>query len=251
MMIDQIVVLAQQHYIWVFNALLVMSYYLWRRYTIAGNILTITYKGGSTNKKAQKRLFHMGAKALPALEKMNAKINAQITKEAAAGDARLQEANASGRVSDIMGNRWDLQVLLNRRRGVQDAIARINSLKFGLSLPPNWQPVASARSAAGHIVFSGPNESFITFAIGPYSPEPTVGEQQHNLTKIAKKRGHAVLSVGDIEVGGKKHATMTCDVPQVGILKNYSLIFDEIEYLATTKGDMQFYDSIIKTFKTA
>jgi len=120
-----------------------------------------------------------------------------------------------------------------------------------LALPKDWRPVASPASAAGHMEFSGPAGSSIKFAIGPICPEPTVEEQKHNLERIASKHGHTVLTTGEIEVAGKRHATMTCEVPHVGLLKNYSLIFDGIEYLVTARGDPEICDAIVKTFKTA
>ena len=89
------------------------------------------------------------------------------------------------------------------------------------------------------------------FAIGPICPEPTVDEQKQNLERIASKYGHTVLTTGQIEVAGKRHATMTCEVPHVGLLKNYSLIFDGIEYLVTARGDPEVCDEIVKTFRTA
>jgi hypothetical protein len=99
--------------------------------------------------------------------------------------------------------------------------------------------------------FFGPDGSSIKFAIGRIHPEPTVEEQQRNLERIASRHGHNVLTTGEIEVAGKKHATMTCEVPHVGVLKSYSLIFDGIEYLVTARGDLKVCDSIVGTFKAA
>jgi hypothetical protein len=98
--------------------------------------------------------------------------------------------------------------------------------------------------------FYGSDGSAIKFAIGPISPEPTVAQQRHALEAIALKHGHTVLSTGEIDVGGQMHATMTCDVPRVGVLKNYSLIFDGIEYFITAKGNLKLCDSIVQTFTT-
>lgn len=120
-----------------------------------------------------------------------------------------------------------------------------------LGLPEGWHPIDSPSSRAGHMEFSGPAGSSIKFAIGPICPEPTVEEQKRNLERIARKHGHTVLATGEIEVAGKRHATMTSEVPHVGILKNYSLIFDGIEYLVTARGDPQVCDAIVKTFRTA
>ena len=120
-----------------------------------------------------------------------------------------------------------------------------------LDLPEGWRPIHPPRSAAGHMEFSGPSGSSIKFTIGPICPDPTVEEQKRNLERIASKHGHTVLTTGEIEVAGKTHATMICEVPHVGILKNYSLIFDEIEYLVSARGDLQVCDAIVKTFRTA
>lgn len=91
----------------------------------------------------------------------------------------------------------------------------------------------------------------LVFAIGPIDPEPTAGEQTQTLRAIAAKHGHTVIDTGIIDVMGKRHATVTCRVPGAGILKNYSLIFDGIEYLATARGDIRLCDSIVTTFRTA
>lgn len=117
-----------------------------------------------------------------------------------------------------------------------------------LALPKDWRPGTSASSAAGHMEFYGPEGSAIKFAIGPISPTPTPQKQRETLKGIAIKQGHSVLSTGEISVGGKKHATMTCEVPRIGVLKNYSLIFDGVEYFATAKGNLDLCDTIIKTF---
>jgi hypothetical protein len=105
-------------------------------------------------------------------------------------------------------------------------------------------PNEALQLSRGHMEFFGPGESSMKFAIGPICPEPTVEEQRCNLERIASKHGHSVLTTGEIEVAGKKHATMTCEVPHVGVLKNYSLIFDGIEYLVTARGDLQVWTQL-------
>lgn len=122
-----------------------------------------------------------------------------------------------------------------------------------MALPNGWRPAGLLRRflSRGHMEFFGPQGSSIKFAIGPIAPEPTLEEQKRNLQRIASRHGHKVLATGEIEVAGRKHATMTCEVPLVGVLKNYSLIFDGIEYLVTARGDMSVCDSIVKTFRTA
>lgn len=122
-----------------------------------------------------------------------------------------------------------------------------------MALPNGWRPAGFLRRllSRGHMEFFGPDGSSIKFAIGPICPEPTVEEQKQNLERIASKHGHTVLTTGEIEVAGKRHATMTCEVPHVGVLKNYSLIFDGIEYLVTARGDPQVCDAIVKTFRAA
>ncbi|MBS3149813.1 hypothetical protein J4455_03940 [Candidatus Woesearchaeota archaeon] len=115
------------------------------------------------------------------------------------------------------------------------------------------------------------NRSSLKFAIGPISPEPSVREQQLNLENIARKYGHDVIEVGSIAVYEKEHATIVCKVPLIQqppvmigrpeyivrpvpsmLLKNYSLIFDGIEYFATASIDKfpeENFDEIIKTFR--
>lgn len=129
----------------------------------------------------------------------------------------------------------------------------LSSGRCRIALPNDWRPAGFLRRlfSRGHMEFFGPDRSSIKFAIGPIVPEPTVEEQRRNLERIASKYGHRVLTTGEIEVAGKKHATMTCEVPLVGVLKNYSLIFDGIEYLVTARGDMTVCDSIVNTFRTA
>lgn len=129
---------------------------------------------------------------------------------------------------------------------------------FELDLPPGWaEPGCLWRLLflgwyalqAVHPEFYGPNGSSIKFAIGPIVPEPTVEEQKKNLERIALKYGHTILTIGEIEAADKKHATITCELPLLGVMKNYSPIFDGIEYFVTARGDISICDSIVKTFK--
>ena len=85
-------------------------------------------------------------------------------------------------------------------------------------------------------------------AVGPVNPVPSVEEQQKNLQRIAIKYGHEVMQIGRISVAGKDHATMICKIPFVGVVKNYSLIFDGIEYLVTARGNFDECDSIVRSF---
>lgn len=99
--------------------------------------------------------------------------------------------------------------------------------------------------------FYGPAGASLKLAIGPISPVPSLQEQQRNLERIAAKYGHEVIEIGEIDVGGKSHATMLCDIPGVGVVKNYSLIFQGKEYLVTAQGNWNECDSIVKSFRTA
>ena len=141
---------------------------------------------------------------------------------------------------------WFSKLLSRSRNSNKNPIPQPNRCR--LALPKDWHPGNSTSSTAGHMEFYGSDGSAIKFAIGPISPEPTPQQQKDTLTSIAKKQGHTVLSTGEIAVGGTKHATMTCEVPRVGVLRNYSLIFDGWEYFATAKGNLELCDTIIKTF---
>lgn len=130
-----------------------------------------------------------------------------------------------------------------------------SSWGFEITLPDGWaEPGFLRRILLGHATnpeFYGPSRESIKFAIGPISPVPHVRRQQDNLRTIAARHGHNVLEVGSIEVGGKEHATMICEIPYVGVVKNYSLIFSGIEYLVTARGDLETCDDVVKTFKPA
>lgn len=131
---------------------------------------------------------------------------------------------------------------------------------FELTLPSGWREPGFLQrllffprysSQAWQPEFYGPDRSSIKFAVGPIHPVPSVDGQKRNIERIAQKHGHNVLSTGDIDVNGRQHATMVCEIPAVGTVKNYSLIFGETEYLVTARGDFDICDSIIKTFKPA
>jgi len=95
--------------------------------------------------------------------------------------------------------------------------------------------------------FYGPSGESLKFAIGWISPVPDVETQQKNLEGLAKKCGHTVLDIRSITVFGKEHATMLVEIPTVGKIKNYSLIFNKIEYLVTANVEMA--DSIVQSFQ--
>ena len=130
---------------------------------------------------------------------------------------------------------------------------------FKLDFPAGWfEPgffkrlFSSGRYAQQDVYpeFYGPEGASIKIMSGPISPVPST-EQQINLKTIAEKHGHDVIETGTIKVGGISHATMTCRIPDAGVLKNYSLIFGRTEHFITARGDWQECDSIIKTFKVA
>lgn len=138
---------------------------------------------------------------------------------------------------------------LFRRSRKSKGVGKLSPGRCGLALPKDWRPGSSPSSNAGHMEFYGPDGNAIKFNIGPISPEPTAQEQRETLRIAASREGHKVQATGEIVVGGRRHATVTCEVPRIGILKNYSLIFDGWEYFATAKGDLDLCDSIIKTFR--
>lgn len=129
---------------------------------------------------------------------------------------------------------------------------------FELQLPPGWrEPGIIARVLfffrygfqASQPEFYGPCGWSLKFAIGPISPEPTAEQQQQTLKHIAMKRCEQVISVGTIKVGGRRHATMTVDIPYVGRIKHYSLVFRGIEYLVSARAPERIADSIVASFR--
>jgi hypothetical protein len=102
---------------------------------------------------------------------------------------------------------------------------------------------------AGGVEFYGPDGAGIKFAIGPISPEPSAEMQQQTLQHIAMKRGEHVISVSTVQVGGRCHATMTVDIPYVGRVKHYSLIFRGTEYLVSARAPEGVADSIVASFR--
>jgi len=97
--------------------------------------------------------------------------------------------------------------------------------------------------------FYGPGGASLKFAIGPINPSPSAAEQQANLAAIARRYGQAVLALETIEVDGVVHATILCQVPGLGTLKNYSLIFKGTEYFVTGQGNILELDTIIGSFR--
>lgn len=125
---------------------------------------------------------------------------------------------------------------------------------FSITLPEGWKQRGFLRGLFGN---NSANPEFydavsgdeIKFAIGPIIPLSTVSMQQRELVKAAESYGHRALDTGAMRVGGKEHATMVCEIPFVGIVKNYSLVFDEIEYLISARGDFDSIDSIVMSFE--
>lgn len=146
--------------------------------------------------------------------------------------------------------------------------------KFEIELPDEWHGpglISRLLRMDANPEFYGPKRTSLKFAVGPISPEPSLREQQLNLERIARKYGHDVVDVSSIEVSGKEHATIICNVPLIQQppvimgrpeytirpvpsipLKNYSLVFDGIEYLVTASIDRfpaENFDDIIRTFR--
>jgi hypothetical protein len=129
---------------------------------------------------------------------------------------------------------------------------------FEFELPPGWSApgILKRQLSPGRYAhqntqpeFYGPGDASIKFAIGAISPVPSFSQQQDNLKTIALENGHNVIETGIISVGGKNHATMMCNIPRIGTLKHYSVIFETTEYLVTARGDWQQCDSIVKSIK--
>ena len=134
----------------------------------------------------------------------------------------------------------------------------INYWGFEFDLPSGWSEPGALRrqlSPGRHAhqktqpEFYGPDDASIKFVIGPVSPVPSVNQQQNNLETTALRSGHDIIEIGTISVGGKNHATIICNIPGIGTLKHYSVIFGTTEYLITARGDWQECDSIVKTIK--
>lgn len=116
---------------------------------------------------------------------------------------------------------------------------------FSLQLPTGWrEPGVIARvflffhyaAQSSQPEFYGPGGATVKFAIGPISPEPSAEMQQQTLQHIAMKRGEQVIGVSTVQIGGRRHATMTVDIPYVGRVKHYSLIFRGTEYLVSPRA---------------
>ncbi|MEW6533598.1 MAG: hypothetical protein AB1473_22410 [Thermodesulfobacteriota bacterium] len=128
---------------------------------------------------------------------------------------------------------------------------------FELELPKGWRPPGYLKrlfwfsryaQQSIHPQFYGPSGAKLKIAVGPIWPVPSVEEQQNNLANIATKYGHRVIEMDEIRVSGKRHATMICRILEVGVVKNYSLIFHGTEYLITAQGDWRECDSIVESF---
>lgn len=140
---------------------------------------------------------------------------------------------------------------------------------FSLEVPDDWQatgagclPFSSVISSAPQII--APNGATIYFAIGSMKHEPLSSQHRDALAMIAERHGHWVKEASEISILGKTHATIAYAIPtQDGhaLAKNYHLIFNGIEYVATARigffvgkqksiiADEEEYDKIIKTFK--
>jgi hypothetical protein len=161
-----------------------------------------------------------------------------------------------------LGNffKFDDQKSTNSARTYHDLYSR-----FKFTLAGQWQDQQPFNTKNPEFV--GPDGAVIKFAIGPISPEPDYQEHMNSLKRIAAKYGHEILKVGSIEVDGKRHASVVCQVPISQYrklrLKNYHLIFSGIEYVITAllaTVDSRFgqtrvheqeesYDSIVTTFR--
>jgi hypothetical protein len=130
--------------------------------------------------------------------------------------------------------------------------------KFEMELPMGWSEpglikrlTAPGRYAqqASNPEFYGPSGASLKFAIGPINPSPSATEQQANLAAIARRYGQAVLALETIEINGVPHATILCQVPGLGTIKNYSLIFKGTEYFVTGQGNILELDTIMGSFR--
>lgn len=115
---------------------------------------------------------------------------------------------------------------------------------FELNLPKGWsEPSFFQRLLRGYDPGNpelyGPKGAALKFAIGLISPEPSLKQMQRNVEGIVRKYGYLVVEIASIFVLGKEHATTPYHVPLPGDrslrLKNYHLIFNGIEFVATGK----------------
>lgn len=126
-----------------------------------------------------------------------------------------------------------------------DWIYRNTTYGFEMRFPARWDQGVFGKPETP--AFYGSSRESLKIAIGLISPEPDVQTQQNELVKIATKYGQTILDVGTIQICGKEHATILVKIPGIGTLKNYSLIFDEIEYLIT--ANVAIADSIVQSFE--
>ncbi len=131
---------------------------------------------------------------------------------------------------------------------------RYKNIKWGFSvnLPQGWKAPGFFRTIvsdqATNPEFFGSNGSSVKFAVGPISPQTTAKDQIENLKIIAEKYGHNVIETETIKVNGVESAVVVTDIPRIGVVKNYSLIFGGTEYFVTASGDFSDSDKIVNSF---
>lgn len=116
---------------------------------------------------------------------------------------------------------------------------------YELDLPASWRLRAENE---GQPEFNSGSAS-LKIATGPVPMGRRAQDELEVLRKIAAKYGHRVISDGLITVDGIDHATVTCNVPRVGILKTYGLIFLDREFLITGGGELAACDAAVRTFR--
>jgi hypothetical protein len=89
----------------------------------------------------------------------------------------------------------------------------------------------------------------LKIAAGPVPMGRRPQDELFVLRKVAAKFRHRVISDGLVRADGMDHATITCDVPEIGILKTYGLIFLDREFLITGGGDQTACDATVRTFR--
>ena len=116
---------------------------------------------------------------------------------------------------------------------------------FQLDLGDHWR-LRSERG--GHPEFDG-DSAKLKIAVGPVPMSRRPEDEKAILTGIAGRHGHRLISDGFIRVEGKDHATITCDVPGLGVLKTYGLIFGDREFLITGSGSLAACDAAVNAFQ--
>lgn len=128
---------------------------------------------------------------------------------------------------------------------------------FELTLPKGWyRPGFFHRLIfSAQPEFFGPHDDSIKMVTAPLSPEPDLHSHQKVIRRIAGELGHQVLEVSEIEVGGKRHATVVFEARLDSRLrrrfKNYHLVFDGTEFVVTAslESGEAAVDDIVKTFR--